>query len=34
MMTIFEPEVGYISHEFEEHFYSVLLPKEATSVKD
>eukprot|EP00347_Sterkiella_histriomuscorum_P017768 403348069 len=33
LMNLYEPEVGYLLHQFEEHFYSVLLPKETTDEK-
>ena len=32
-INYYEPEIGYVLHEFEEHFYSVLLPKDANSDK-
>lgn len=34
MMTLLEPDLGYILHDFEEHFYNVLLPKDPSHDKD
>ena len=33
-MNIYEPEVGYILHNLEEHFYTVLMPKEPSNEKE
>ena len=33
-MDVYEQNIGYVLHEFEEHFYSVLLPKETVNEKE